>query len=383
MPTVKGGGEPLRLLREARGAASAISRRLSDSGFADMPPNGPLVLAAIVAEPEAAGGLLSAVDLPEQEISRLIDALASGGYLEHRTSPDEGRRIWADLTDRGRDVLPVLEAGLRAARWADFPHRRGDIVISAPIKCGSTWTQTICALLIFQTPDFPGRLIDLSPWLDELSVSRQHVFGLLAAQRHRRFIKTHLPLSELALEPEVSYIVVARHPLDAAMSAYRATAALHQQASDDSRSGQPIPLRWPRDWLLGWLDGPVLPQIMVFLSDAWARRSEPNVILLHYDDLLADLEGQMRRLAAWLGVAVRDSSWPTLVKAATFREMRAAADRIQPLRDLKDAAAFFSKGTSGSGRELLTSGELARYHAGTAQLASPDLLAWLHRQDLD
>ena len=33
---------------------------------------------------------------------------------------------------------------------------------------------------------------------------------------------------------------------------------------------------------------------MWHLSDAWARRGEPNVLLVHYDDLLADLEGQMR-----------------------------------------------------------------------------------------
>jgi hypothetical protein len=119
--------------------------------------------------------------------------------------------------------------------------------------------------------------------------------------------------------------------------------------------------------------------IILHLSDAWARRGEPNVVLLHYEDLSTDLQGQMRGLAARLGVTVPDPAWPDLVKAATFEQMRAAADRLQPVGMLKDNTAFFRRGTSGSGRELLSSDELARYHAHTARLIPADLFTWLHR----
>jgi len=47
---------------------------------------------------------------------------------------------------------------------------------------------------------------------------------------------------------------------------------------------------------------------------------------------------------------------------------------------LMDNAAFFRRGASGSGRELLTGAERARYHAYAAQMAPPDLLSWLHRE---
>src|SRR6516162_5434364 len=78
-----------------------------------------------------------------------------------------------------------------SARWEGFVFRPGDIVISTPPKCGTTWTQMICALLIFQTPDLPDSLDRLSPWLDMLTRSREDVFADLDAQTHRRFIKTH------------------------------------------------------------------------------------------------------------------------------------------------------------------------------------------------
>src|SRR5262249_38699700 len=43
------------------------------------------------------------------------------------------------------------------ARWEGFEFRPGDIVISTPKKCGTTWTQMLCALLIFDGPVFRSR----------------------------------------------------------------------------------------------------------------------------------------------------------------------------------------------------------------------------------
>ena len=40
-----------------------------------------------------------------------------------------------------------------SARWEGIELRRGDIVISTPAKCGTTWTQMICYLLIFKEPE--------------------------------------------------------------------------------------------------------------------------------------------------------------------------------------------------------------------------------------
>jgi hypothetical protein len=120
---------------------------------------------------------------------------------------------------------------------------------------------------------------------------------------------------------------------------------------------------------------------MWHLSDAWARRPQGNVVLVHYQDLSNDLEGQMRHLATVLGITIGERSWPALVEAATFDRMRAHADQLAPDPSgvMHDRNAFFRSGTSGAGTELLTAGELARYNARAAELAPADLLAWLHR----
>src|SRR3712207_3557565 len=86
-----------------------------------------------------------------------------------------------------------------SARWDRFDLRSGDIVISTPPKCGTTWTQALCAFLILGGPDLPAPLDQLSPWLDMQVRPIDEVRAELDAQQHRRFIKTHTPLDGLPL----------------------------------------------------------------------------------------------------------------------------------------------------------------------------------------
>ncbi|GDY52042.1 glycolipid sulfotransferase [Streptomyces violaceusniger] len=259
-----------------------------------------------------------------------------------------------------------------SVRWDDFPLRDGDIVVSTPPKSGTTWVQMMCALLIFQTPDLPQPLEVLSPWLDQppwldRMRSQEEVYARLAEQEHRRVIKTHTPLDGLPLDPRVSYIVVARHPLDRALSVYHQTANLDlervyaaQDGSDPQSRQSPPPLPSMREWLQHWcLPQPIddqgiavpesLHQTVHHLYDAWNRQTQPNVRLLHYVDLCANLSGQMAALAEWLGITVNESVWPELVKAATFDEMKSRAERLAPDTELlKDPAKFFRSGRSGA-----------------------------------
>jgi aryl sulfotransferase len=280
-----------------------------------------------------------------------------------------------------------------SGRWASFPFRPGDIVISTRSKHGTTWMQMICALLVFRTPELPAPLGTLSPWLDRLTAPLDEVVARLDAQQHRRFVKTHTPLDGVPAAPGVTYIVVARHPLDAAVSLY------HQGANIDREAlrrlvGLPEPdaPRPPRpalhDWLVEWIeDDPAptesldsLPGVMAHLAGAWGRRSDPAVLLVHYDELQSDLEGAMRRIAVRLGIEVGEGAWPELVEAASFERMRARAGALLPDPGiLIDADAFFRRGTSGAGREVLTDAELARYHERARSLAPAELLGWLHR----
>jgi aryl sulfotransferase len=280
-----------------------------------------------------------------------------------------------------------------SARWSELEFRPGDIVISTRPRSGTTWMQMICALLVFQDPELPAPLSELSPWLDWKTTPLAEVLSALAAQRHRRFIKTHTPLDGLPLDPRVTYVVVARHPLDAAVSLYHHYANLDvrrlsrlQGLPDPGPEAPAAPLR---EWLRSWTGQDArpedhlasLPGSMRHAADAWARRDAPNVVLAHYADLSADLPGEMRRMAGRLGVTVPAGRWPTLLSAATFPQMRAHASQLVqgPPGIIIDDTGFFRSGTSGAGRGTLSETELAAYHAKAALMAPADALAWLHR----
>jgi hypothetical protein len=251
----------------------------------------------------------------------------------------------------------------------------------------------ICALLIFKTPNLPAPLSELSPWLDWLITPREDVHARLAAQQHRRFIKTHTPLDGIPLDSRVTYVVVARHPLDMAVSLYHQGENLDRvrlrQLTGEAASTE-VPLRPPlHEWLLSWIDREENPQeqldslpgVMWHYSDAWQRRSAPNVVLVHYDDLSENLNGEMRRLTGLLGIEVPSATWPKLVEAARFETMKAHAELVAPDPSgiLKSRQAFFRSGRSGAGRTLLSAAELNHYRERTSKMAPSDLLAWLHR----
>lgn len=290
------------------------------------------------------------------------------------------------------------------ARWDGFEFRDGDIIISTPPKCGTTWTQMICALLVFRSPDFPQALDLISPWFDMLIRRREDVVADLQAQEHRRFIKSHTPLDGLPFDERVTYICVARDPRDVAMSwdnhmdnlDIPAFLTLRDRAVglDDLAELMPegIPVRpdseLERFWL--WVDDPTpvdqtptgLASTLHHLTMFWLQRDRPNVVLLHYGDLQADLERQMRGLAATLGIDVPEDLWSELVCAATFEEMRRHARDVGPNNTESiwlDPTRFFNKGTSGQWRRMLGDDDLRRYEARVKELAEPDVITWVHQ----
>jgi aryl sulfotransferase len=282
-------------------------------------------------------------------------------------------------------------------RWNDLELRDGDIVVATPAKCGTTWMQSICALLVFGGPDLPAGIDELSPWVDLYTKSRKALVAQLDAQTHRRFMKTHTPLDGLPFDPRVTYICVGRDPRDAGISmdhhmanmdmermlALREDAVSGEDVEDPPPPEEPAPTLSER--FRAWVDIEDLiglQRMLHHLATFWDRRDEPNVVMLHYDDLKSDLEGQMRGLADRLGIAIPEERWPDLVGAATFDQMKRNADTFAPEPTLwRDKAEFFHKGRSGQWRELLGEEDLRNYADRVAALIPADLADWIHRGD--
>jgi hypothetical protein len=104
------------------------------------------------------------------------------------------------------------------ARWEGFEFRPGDIAIDAPAKSGTTWTQLLVALLVFDGPEFPEPIGKMSYWMEQLTRPVEEAHAVFAAQSHRRLIKSHTPLDGVPVVDGVSYVCTGRDPRDAAIS---------------------------------------------------------------------------------------------------------------------------------------------------------------------
>jgi aryl sulfotransferase len=281
-----------------------------------------------------------------------------------------------------------------STRWAYYHPRVGDIVIATYPKCGTTWMQQIVSLLVFQSPE-PRPIHDLSPWIDCRFMHPVEVMqGIIEGQQHRRFLKSHLPFDGFPQYDQVRYIHVARDGRDACMSFFNHCSAFTAFAYETFDRGAeemgPIP-RTPNDlrtFWRNWLTKGVMPGATDGFPDLsffdlettyWRARQAHNLLLVHYNDLKADLDGEMRRIAEFLEIAPPREIWPSLVEAATFEAMKrngnvilAGAEKIFE----GGSDRFLFKGTNGRWRDVLTADDLALYEQAAKRL-TPGLAHWL------
>ena len=285
---------------------------------------------------------------------------------------------------------------LDSTRWDTFEPRDDDVIISTAYKTGTTWTQVICGLLILQDPSLVVSLLDLSPWIDMQGLPLDKILDDLKAQRHRRFIKSHLALDGLPFYENAKYIVVGRHPLDVFMSLWNHYGNYSDgfyQILDSTEYMDDVPMpRCPGDirelwrgWIgRGWFDwepeGYPFWSLFHHVRTWWEFRHLPNICFVHYNDMKTDLAGEMRRIAAYLEIDINEEVFPSLVEAATFDSMKENAEKIAAGVEefFKDGPkAFIYKGTNERWHGVLTGDDLAQYEALKEKELDPTLAHWL------
>ncbi|HEY9219737.1 MAG TPA: sulfotransferase domain-containing protein [Phenylobacterium sp.] len=285
-------------------------------------------------------------------------------------------------------------------RWDDFKPRDGDIVVATYPKCGTTWTQRIVDLLLHQSAD-ARPIMETYPWLDATFFSPIEAdLATLEAQTGRRAIKSHLPFDSLPLYDGVKYIHVARDGRDACISMHNhqlgfTPAAMMRVAQangltpGDGPAPPPTP-EDPRDFYLQWIGeaetggsgaGSDLP-FFDYEMTYWRERARPNLLLVHYNDLKADLAGEMRRISQFLDIDTPEPVLAKLAAAAEFSAMKKQGDGLLPnIGTFFDRGPdrFLNKGFNGRWMDILGADDLARYSALAKQRLSRDAAAWIEK----
>jgi aryl sulfotransferase len=289
---------------------------------------------------------------------------------------------------------------LDSTRWEVYRPRQGDIIVTTSYKSGTTWTQQILHWLLYGDRDPMPELRELSPWVDArfMGTTKEQMGELLEALPSPRFVKSHLPLDGLPYYPEVKYLIVARDARDVFMSMFNHYSSYTDIAmgalNSEDAPGDPIPKcpedpreLW-REWMTqGWFEweseGWPMWSNLHHTQTYWDHRQLPNFLFLHYADMLADLEGAVRRIAAFAGISVSDAAVARTVENTTFANVRKRVEATPAEEDPGNLffeggqRRFFFKGTNERWRGVLTEGDLALYEEAKARVLSPDCAAWL------
>lgn len=271
--------------------------------------------------------------------------------------------------------------------WNEFVFRDDDIVIATYGKSGTTWVQQIVGQLIFDG-DPSVEVANLSPWLDLRVPPKEVKLAQLEAQTHRRFIKTHLPVDALQFSHKAKYLYVGRDPRDVVWSLYNhhvnANQAWYQAINDaPGRVGPPIspPPVDVRQYWQDWLSRDGYP-FWSFWQNAkswWAIRDLPNVKLLHFANLKRDLAGQIRDIADFLEIPIRDDRWDAIVEHCSFAWMKSHAKQCAPLGGTMwngGAGAFIHKGENGRWTDTLSADDVRAYEQRAEAALGTECAHW-------
>jgi aryl sulfotransferase len=283
-----------------------------------------------------------------------------------------------------------------SSRWDRVEPRDDDIVITSPYKSGTTWLQAIVAHLLFEG-ELPAPLADLSPWLEANYHDLDGLALTLERQRHRRFIKSHLPLEALPWDRQRRFLYIARDGRDVAMSLWNHYLNWSEEAHGlinqiPNERGDTFPLppadvqiffeRWLHQGWLAWeRDGWPYWSFFYNVQSWWNHHQQPNILLLHYGELKADLPGQITRIVSFLGIDLDAARLAAVASAVDFDTMRRHSDRYVPCggRLWKGgAASFLYRGTNGRWRGVLSAEQLEAYDRVSRDALSPACHAWLH-----
>lgn len=264
------------------------------------------------------------------------------------------------------------------------------------MKAGTTWMMTIIANMLYENAQFPAPIDELAPWLDMRLPPLDAVAAALQAQTKRRFLKTHLPLHGLPFYDECRYVVVGRDARDVFMSIVNHHRSYTDEvytnlAKYDAKLGRSFPrdlgdihemwrLWMTESWFDNETDGYPYWSHLTHCQSWWDFKHLPNILFVHFNDLLSDTAVEIKRVADYLSIAIDGNRLEEILERVSFNRMKQDFAQINAKASwvFRDGAdSFMYKGTNGRWHDVLSEYELELYNDAVARVLTLDAAHWL------
>lgn len=252
----------------------------------------------------------------------------------------------------------------RHTAFATYAAEASDVVCTAYFKAGTNWVMHMCYQITQHGTGTFDHIQDEIAWPDAAEPRYWRALedsNAPDAPSGKRVIKSHVSADLVPLGSDAKFVAVTRDPLDCAASGY------HFYASLVLGPFTPPPDVWLRffashkTFFAPWQQ---------FTASWWAVRDRPNVLFLRFEEIKADPETAIQKLAQFLEIDLTDAQVARVAEATSFQTMRQMNHKFEPVRQTIWSAAdtqIIRKGAVGDGTTLFSNSAIAAFRARTAQ----------------
>jgi aryl sulfotransferase len=105
------------------------------------------------------------------------------------------------------------------------------------------------------------------------------------------------------------------------------------------------------------------------------------LLLVHFNDLKADLSGEIQRIAEFLDIEIGDATLNKITEHCTFNYMKAHAVEVSPPQSEyafeNGADTFINKGSNGRWKDVLTADDVKLYEEKAVAELGEECARWL------
>lgn len=220
-----------------------------------------------------------------------------------------------------------------------------DIFIVTYPRSGTTWLQMIVYQLTTDGAINFAHIDEVSPYLEVALIPRRRNITDLPGTP--RVVKSHLPYHEIPKGPG-RYIYGVRSGLDVAVSYHH-----HSRKYVQGMAGLSL-----SEFFSRFMAGQVLYGSWFDHVTRWLRNKDRlNLLVVTYEELSADLEATVRRIADFCGITIDPAAMPRILERCSFAFMREHNARFVgeqwPRNPDAPETPFIRRGQVGGWREEL------------------------------
>ncbi|RLA10045.1 MAG: hypothetical protein DRQ60_01640 [Gammaproteobacteria bacterium] len=209
--------------------------------------------------------------------------------------------------------------------FVDYTPTEHDVFVCSYYKSGTNWLMYAAYQVAEKGTGEFNDILDVAPWPDcpaqETTIALRDQRPIKRSITGQRVIKTHARAEFVPYSEKAKYICLVRDPKDTVVSAHHFFGSM--------LLGPLIPSTntWVKQCMS---EGAVFGPWHRFLASYWPWRDRGNVLFITYEQMMADPQASIRKIAELMAVELTDAEVARVAELTSYKSMKAIDHKFYP-----------------------------------------------------